>query len=206
MKDNRYISIIGNVASGKTTAAKIFSSYLNAKLIEEPFIENPFFPLFIKDPKRWAFENELYFLYERGKQLREIKKYIQKQSVVADSGFLMGPFVYTKTQYKLGRLTDIEWEFYQKFIPFFKTDLKNEDIIIYIKASPAICLKRLRSRKNSLQNFHSLSYIQTLHESLEELRTMLIKKGENVIGVDSEKTNFLKEQGRKELLKIIRLP
>jgi len=41
-----HIGVIGNIASGKTTAAKILADALKAKLVTEPFIDNLFLPLF----------------------------------------------------------------------------------------------------------------------------------------------------------------
>ena len=41
----------------------------NCRLILEEFADNPFLPLFYKDPERFAFTVELFFMTERHEQM-----------------------------------------------------------------------------------------------------------------------------------------
>jgi len=47
-----FITIEGNIGSGKTTFAKKLAKDLNAQLILEQFSENPFLPKFYKSPEK----------------------------------------------------------------------------------------------------------------------------------------------------------
>lgn len=69
----KYICIEGNIGAGKTTLAKLIGERLQAKILLEKFEDNPFLPIFYKDPERYAFPVELHFLMERHRQL---KKYL----------------------------------------------------------------------------------------------------------------------------------
>ena len=67
-----FISIEGNIGSGKTTLAHILSKHYNARLVLEAFAENPFLPKFYENPAQFAFPLELFFMAERYKQLKEL--------------------------------------------------------------------------------------------------------------------------------------
>ena len=63
MKKAHYIIIEGTIGVGKTSLAKILSNKINAKLILEEFEDNPFLPDFYKNPKRYAFQTQLFFFW-----------------------------------------------------------------------------------------------------------------------------------------------
>ena len=60
----KFISIEGNIGSGKTSLSEKIAKYFNAKLILEKFADNPFLPNFYKNPEQNAFPLEL-FLWQR---------------------------------------------------------------------------------------------------------------------------------------------
>ena len=67
-----FICIEGNIGAGKTSLAKKISEDCNARLILEEFANNPFLPNFYKEPEKYAFPLELFFMAERYKQLKEV--------------------------------------------------------------------------------------------------------------------------------------
>ncbi len=66
-----YLCIEGNLGAGKTTLARKLSNTHDMHCILEQFTDNPFLPHFYKNPERYAFPVELFFLTERHKQLEE---------------------------------------------------------------------------------------------------------------------------------------
>ena len=58
------ISIDGNIASGKTTVLKIIERKGHI-VFYEPFEENPWLPLYYKDPKKYALNAQIWFIAER---------------------------------------------------------------------------------------------------------------------------------------------
>ena len=57
-----YIAVEGPIGVGKTSLANLISKELGARLVLEQFEENPFLPEFYKDPERYSFQTQLFFL------------------------------------------------------------------------------------------------------------------------------------------------
>ena len=68
-----FISIEGNIGSGKTSFSKKLAKRFNSRLILESFSDNPFLPKFYDNPKRYAFPLELFFMAERYQQLGDFQ-------------------------------------------------------------------------------------------------------------------------------------
>ena len=67
----KYITIEGNIGSGKTSLATMLAKDFNGTLVLEQFADNPFLPSFYAEPKRYAFALELFFMAERFQQMKE---------------------------------------------------------------------------------------------------------------------------------------
>ena len=65
MKNLYYIAIEGPIGVGKTSLSKLMAKRLGARLVLEEFEENPFLPDFYKDPERYSFQTQLFFLLQR---------------------------------------------------------------------------------------------------------------------------------------------
>src|SRR5690606_31570996 len=70
----RYIVVEGPIGVGKTNLARrLAQSYGSELLLEEPG-ENPFLERFYRDPRQAALQTQLYFLFQRARQLRELRQ------------------------------------------------------------------------------------------------------------------------------------
>ena len=54
--------------------AERISADFNARLVLEEFANNPFLPKFYKEPSKYAFPLELFFMAERYKQIKAINE------------------------------------------------------------------------------------------------------------------------------------
>jgi len=106
MKKHLYISIMGTMGSGKTTAARLIADRLSFLLLEENFGENAFLPRFYKDMNKWAFHSQTFFLMEKITQTLETPKLLEKTSVVQDTPIEQDVFSYAKAQHVLGHMDD----------------------------------------------------------------------------------------------------
>jgi deoxyadenosine/deoxycytidine kinase len=74
VKNLYYIAIEGPIGVGKTSLSKLMAKRLGARLVLEEFEENPFLPDFYKDPERYSFQTQLFFLLQRYRQQQELRQ------------------------------------------------------------------------------------------------------------------------------------
>ena len=112
----RYIAIEGVIGAGKTTLAKKLGDVIGAKVVIEQFEENPFLKDFYKDPERYAFQTQIFFLLSRYKQ--------QQQLSQADlfHRFLVTDYIFEKDKiFAYLNLQDEELKLYETLIAAFST-------------------------------------------------------------------------------------
>jgi deoxyadenosine/deoxycytidine kinase len=203
---NQQITIIGPIASGKTTASQFLSKALHLPLLDADLFEtNPFLPDYIQDTPRWAFTTELFFTLGRLKKLEAIKDLLKKSSVVVDSGLIMSHQVYTKNHLVQGTMTAAEWEFFTRIICDYQSNLPTPDLIIHITANPETQLKRIKSRGRSFEADYKIEYLESITDRLHEYAESLANITETqLLILDSEKFDLTKEKGQKELLRLVK--
>ena len=67
---HRFVVIEGVIGVGKTSLAKRLAETIGAEAVLEQPGENPFLERFYKDPRGAAFPAQLYFLFQRSRQLQ----------------------------------------------------------------------------------------------------------------------------------------
>src|SRR3989475_12811771 len=67
-----YIVVEGPIGVGKTSLAKRLAARLRSSLVLEHPEQNPFLPRFYQDMPRFALPTQLFFLFQRIGQLREL--------------------------------------------------------------------------------------------------------------------------------------
>jgi deoxyguanosine kinase len=70
----RFVAVEGNIGVGKTTLAKRLASTFSYQTLLEAAEENPFLERFYLDRKRNALPTQLYFLFQRSQQFRELRQ------------------------------------------------------------------------------------------------------------------------------------
>ena len=69
----RYIVVEGPIGVGKTSLAKRLSESFNSDLILEQPGENPFLEQFYNNPRTAALPTQLFFLFQRARQIEQIQ-------------------------------------------------------------------------------------------------------------------------------------
>lgn len=196
MPKNKFITIIGNIASGKSTLTRLLTKKLKASQVpaDSLFRTNPFFPLALNDRPRWSLASDLWFFYERLKLERKIPLKLKKHHVVVDSGLPMS-FVYARSRLISGYLTQNEWELYKSIHDELLPTAKFPDTIIYLKTPVEIILKRIRRRRRQFELKHyTTKYLGGLGESLEMVVKKLQKHKIRIVSVETNKIDFIHNQ------------
>ncbi|EKD23103.1 MAG: deoxynucleoside kinase [uncultured bacterium] len=202
MKNNRkkhYLSIMGTMGSGKTTAVKLLANHLKFHLLEENFGTNAFLPKFYQDMERWAFHSQAFFLLEKVSQILGIPKLLSSRSVVQDTLLQQDVFSYAKAQHVLGHMDDDEWRLYQKIYRSFEPYFPRPDLLIYLETSLTVLRDRIKSRARTYEQSIPNKYLELLddlnHKWLSENKTIpviIVKTdGINIVRNKKAQTEFV---------------
>jgi deoxyguanosine kinase len=136
-----YIVIEGPIGIGKTTLAKKLAERFNAEQIFEEAEENPFLDKFYSEPENGALPAQLFFLFNRHKQL--------KKACQADmfSPTIISDFLFEKDRL-FARLTlsEDELTLYEQVYNNLSVQQVQPDLVIYLQAQPGTLIKRIRQR------------------------------------------------------------
>lgn len=202
----KQITVIGPIASGKTTASQLLSQELGFPLLDADLFEtNPFLENYIKDTPRWAFATELFFTTRRIKKLGVIKEMLKKSSVIVDSGLIMSHEVYTKNHLVQGTMTASEWEFFTDIIQDYTRDLPEPNVVIHLTASPEVQFKRIKARGRSFESGYTLPYLQSITDRLTEYAESVANRpGVLLLSHNTEHHDLSTPPGQSHLITAVR--
>lgn len=189
----RYIVVEGPIGAGKTSLAQRMAERLNGTLLLEKPEENPFLEKFYNDIRRHALPTQLFFLFQRANQLQGIlQKDMFTRVTVSD-------FLLDKDQL-FARLTlnDAEYDLYQQIYRHLQPQASTPDLVIYLQASPATLIGRVKRRGNAFEENISEEYLWQLTQSY----TRFFHQYEDapVMIINSENLNFVDSQEDFDLL------
>lgn len=154
-----YISIVGNLGSGKTSVAHKLSDYFGWLLISEPK-QNPFLDDFYRDMERWAFHNQIYFLIEFLRVQKMITQYTGP--ICQDRNIFECYEVFVKALAESGRLSRHEFETCKLLYNLCVSELQKPTLMIFLVATEANVLTRVRKRGRPEDSYVTGAYLATL--------------------------------------------
>jgi deoxyguanosine kinase len=162
MCEHNYIAVEGVIGVGKTSFAGLLAERLEAELMNEEVLENPFLADFYKNRRRHAFSCQLYFLLSRYQQQQQLMtRDLFAQRIVAD-------YLFAKdTIFASVNLSERELTLYNKIAPILARDIPRPDIVIYLQASTPVLLKRIRQRSLSFEKTIDFEYIEMLNKAYD---------------------------------------
>lgn len=182
-----FITVIGNIASGKSTVAKFLADNLGAKFIaaDELYKTNPFFKDTLRDRKRWSLASDLWFLVKRAELAEEFSDTLKKEIIVQDSGLLMS-WAYANSRLRSLYMNENEISLYNMLFLRLTNTLPKENIVIYLRLPSPILLERIKKRARDFElQFHTPEYLSNISKSLDDL-VEKIQERTNVLIFDKE--------------------
>lgn len=182
------ITVVGNVAAGKSTLLPKLHSTLNGVLLhaDEFYKESPFLPLEIKDRKRWSLTGDLWFLQKRFEMLHRALQ-TESEIILVDSGLAMN-YVYAFSRLLMGYYTDDEWSLYKALHRELNFPKDVPQSIVYLHCPTDLLMERIkrRGRDFEVQNY-TRSYLLQLEKSLEHSIQEWKQEGIQIIEIDASK-------------------
>lgn len=189
----RYIVVEGPIGAGKTSLARVMGERSGSSvLLEEPDV-NPFLPGFYQDRARYALPAQLYFLFQRVKQVRALNQSDLFTSVtIADFMLEKDPLFARLT------LSDEELTLYDQVYASLKPRAPTPDLVIYLQASPETLVERVRQRGVAYERGIPDEYLVRLAEIYA--RFFYHYEAAPVLIVNSENLNFVDQPDDFDLL------
>jgi deoxyadenosine/deoxycytidine kinase len=162
-KTPRYIAIEGPIGVGKSSLAKILAQKYASRLVREEVAGNPFLERFYENPRKFAFQTQLFFLLSRYRQQRELA-----QGDLFEAGLVCDYILAKDKIFALINLEDDEISLYESIYKLLVSTLPKPDLVIYLQARPEVLLSRVRKRGIAYERNISLDYLRTLSDAYNE--------------------------------------
>ena len=193
-----FIGLAGNIGVGKTTFTKLLSEKLNWTPFFESVSDNPYLSDFYTDMKRWSFNLQIFFLHKRFEMHQKMSASLT--SVIQDRTIYEDLEIFAKNLYRLGKLSQRDWDNYYGLFKVMNFYLKRPDLIIYLKADTDTLLRRIKKRGRDYENSIDPEYIHTLNisydrwiESISDQPVMIIETDYFNIYEDAEAFNNIQK-------------
>lgn len=158
-----YVVVEGPIGVGKTSLARRLADSFGSELLLEGAEDNPFLERFYRDPKNAALPTQLFFLFQRARQLQDMRQSDMFRPVrVAD-------FLIEKDR-MFARMTldQHELELYNQIYEKMTLDAPVPDLVIYLQAPVDVLQERITKRGINYEQHMQDNYLRRVAESYME--------------------------------------
>jgi len=160
IKPPGFIAVEGPIGVGKTSLARRLADTFHCEMLLELPEENPFLERFYHDPERNALATQLFFLFQRARQMQELRQSDLFEPVrVAD--FLIDKDALFARQ----NLDDDEYALYQQVYQHLTIDAPVPDLVIYLQAPANVLLQRIQKRGIPAEQQIQRDYLERLNDA-----------------------------------------
>ena len=200
MRNLYYIAIEGPIGVGKTSLANLMSKELSARLVREEFDENPFLPDFYKDPERFAFQTQLFFLLQRYRKQQELRQVDMFQKL------LVTDYMFVKDRlFASLNLGEKEMQLYDTVANLLERNIIKPDLVIYLQADTDTLMKNIAKRGREMETDITYEYIDALSQVYTEY--FFRYQDTPLVIINTNNIDFVhNEDDLKEVIKYIRQP
>lgn len=180
----RYVVVEGPIGVGKTSLTRRLAQHLGAATLLEKPDENPFLAKFYQDPARHALATQLFFLFQRGNEVRELA-----QMSLFHSGTVADYLLDKDMLFARLNLSEEEFSLYQQIYRTLQLQAPVPDLVIYLQAEPVTLVERVRRRAKAYEQTISDTYLSRLTQSYSDF--FYHYDAAPVLMVNSENLNFV---------------
>ena len=163
MSQKNYIVVEGPLGVGKTSFAMLLAEKINGKAILEETEGNPFLSSFYKDPKKFAFQTQLFFILRRFQKQEEINQIdIFRRVVISD-------FLFDKDKiFARLNLDDREFSLYEQIFHLLKVRILKPNLVIFLQARTDILKERIKRRNRDYEKSINMKYLDQINQAFNE--------------------------------------
>jgi deoxyguanosine kinase len=159
-----FLVVEGLIGVGKTSLCQVLEAAWHARLVLEPAATNPFLEPFYRDPARFAFPVQMFYLYERWRQQQVIRQGdLFARLVVSD-------YLFEKDRmFALKTLDAQELALYDAFGSALGEVSPTPDLVIYLDAPTSVLLERIAVRNRPGEEHIDAAYLDDLRARYEAM-------------------------------------
>jgi len=159
----RYVVVEGPIGVGKTSLARRLAEQSGAAMLLEKPEENPFLVRFYQDPARHALPTQLFFLFQRINEVRDLGQMdMFRTRTVAD-------YLFDKDAlFARLNLSNDEFALYQNIYRGLAPQAPAPDLVIYLQAPPETLIERVRKRAYAYERPISDDYLTRLAQAYSD--------------------------------------
>jgi len=151
---SRYLVVEGPIGVGKTSLAMRLAKTFGGELMLERAEENPFLERFYRDPKGAALPTQLSFLFQRARQLQQLRQGdIFQPMRVADFLLDKDPL------FARLNLDDEELKLYEQVYQHLTLDAPRPDLVLYLQAPVDVLSQRIARRGIGYERYIQNDYL-----------------------------------------------
>jgi deoxyguanosine kinase len=184
----RHVVIEGPIGVGKSSLARRLAAHLRGELMMEKPQENPFLAKFYADGSRYAFQTQMFFLFQRVEQYREL---VQPGMF---SGPVVSDFLFAKDAI-FAKLTlgDDEYGLYRQMYQHLAPQIPEPDLVIWLQAPPRVLQQRIEKRGIAMEQGMPADYLQRLCDAYADYFAQYT--GAPVFTIETEHFNPIEREG-----------
>jgi deoxyadenosine/deoxycytidine kinase len=157
---HRFIVVEGPIGVGKTSLARRLARSFGSELILEQADENPFLERFYRNPRAAALQTQLFFLFQRTRQLEDIRQHdlfdtVRVADYLLDKDRLFARLILDEEEYAL----------YEQIYQRLAIDAPVPDLLIYLQAPVDVLLERIGRRGIRYEQNIERTYLEKLQEA-----------------------------------------
>ena len=159
----KFVAVEGPVGVGKTTLTKLLAESFGYETFLEKPSDNPFLGDFYKNPSQSALATQLFFLFQRVKQIQDLKQGDIFTPVHVSDFLLDKDKLFAQVT-----LSEHELSLYNQIYDYLSLDLPTPDLVIYLQAETKTLFERVLQRGREIEKGISFEYLGLLNESYKE--------------------------------------
>lgn len=199
MPPHRFIVVEGPIGVGKTSLAKRLAESCGSELILEQAEDNPFLERFYKNPKAAAFPAQLFFLFQRARQLEDLRQHDMFETVRVADYLLEKDRLFAQLT-----LDEEELSLYEQVYARLSIDVVTPDLVVYLQAPVDVLLERIARRGIRYEQHIERPYLEKLTQAYAKFfheydsSPLLIVNAAQVdfVGKDADYVQLFEQIGR----------
>jgi len=156
----RYIVVEGPIGVGKTSFTKKLAETFNYETVLEAPEVNPFLERFYQNRRQAALQTQLFFLFERVRQLQALRQADLFEPVRVADYLLEKDRLFAELN-----LDADELKLYETIYAHLAIDAPQPDLVIYLQAPATVLIERIQRRGINYEQSIDKDYLTALNDA-----------------------------------------